>query len=649
MKEKGFIITAVAFVILIVLSACNNEVPSVPEILNVIIEGSNVSLELKQVEKSEFLLSVDALPESLSDGVRFSGSMVTVKVTEPGTHTLYLYAIKRGKLIGTPKTLLIETYKDRLLPPDFKYSLQYGKLRLQLNSRQQGIEDYVVEFSGKTYESKDGAFEFTPAKGSKLELTFYVRRTNGEKSDEKSVLLDLNEDTPPVVSIDLPSPYLGDRIPVVVMDDWDDLGNLKIESDVDGLPLLFDGKYLIPLFTLPAGKHTLSIEVTDNGKNVSATKFELHVVKKFSTRVPTLYIEEGGAFRKASWQSDVNDLELEHFYQGQWRVLTRLKGEERFMKIKKEWISDGGDVYRIRAIATDSRYLPSIPVYAKKESVRRLTSENILSLYGDDVLFSAGNNYRFLGNVAVWEGKLLRVEPSVTCTFSRGGRLLVKGTMEMDGRKGRISLTSHTMFSEIKIERGGIFIARGVDFKNVSIEAKDAAIIVLDDCNIQGNTRISASSVQIYNSTLRGEISFDTIQEFYVLSSQLQTDSINFSNIKRGTVVNSILEASEVSVQDSVMEFLDTRLKTQNLWIKSLSSAGFSSGTLWVSKINVNNASELYLEEIVVSDKEAPVVVESFSRIVVVNSECCASKTSVDDTSEIMIYNSGDRSVQRIR
>jgi len=649
MKEKNVIIIITVFTILLVLTACNNKVSSIPEILNVIIEGSNVSLELKQVEKSEFLLSVDTLPESLSDGIRFSGSMVTVKVTEPGTHTLYLYVVKRGKLIGTPKTLVVETYENRLLPPEFNYSLLYGKLRVQLSSRQLGIESYVVELNGVTYESKNGTFEFTPVKGDKLELGFYVQRTNGEKSDKKRVLLDLSEDTPPTVRIKLPSPYTGDRIPMVVFDDWDDSEDIKVESNADGLPLLFDGKYLIPLFTLPAGDHILNIKVTDNGKNVSTTKFEIHVVKKFSTRVPTLYIEEGGAFRKASWQSDVKELELEHFSQGLWRVLTRLKGEQRFMKIKKEWISDGGDLYRITALATDARYLPSIPVFAKKESVRRLTSENILSLYGDDVLFSAGNTYRFLGNVAVWEGKLLRVEPSVTCTFSRGGKLLVKGTMEVDGRKGRISFTSHTAFSEIKVERGGIFIARGVDFKNVSIDARDAAIIVLDDCNIQGNVKISASSVQIYNSTLRGEISFDSIQEFYLLSSQLQTDSLNFSNIKKSTVVNSTLEASEVTVQDSIVQFFDAMFKTQTMWIRSLSSVNLSFGNLSVSNIHVSNASKLYLEGVEVSDNEVPAVVESFSRIIVVNSECCASETSVDDTSEIVIYNSGDRSVQRIR
>ncbi len=172
MKEKNVIIIITVFTILLVLTACNNKVSSIPEILNVIIEGSNVSLELKQVEKSEFLLSVDTLPESLSDGIRFSGSMVTVKVTEPGTHTLYLYVVKRGKLIGTPKTLVVETYENRLLPPEFNYSLLYGKLRVQLSSRQLGIESYVVELNGVTYESKNGTFEFTPVKGDKLELGF---------------------------------------------------------------------------------------------------------------------------------------------------------------------------------------------------------------------------------------------------------------------------------------------------------------------------------------------------------------------------------------------------------------------------------------------------------------------------------------------
>ena len=73
-----------------------------------------------------------------------------------------------------------------------------------------------------------------------------------------------------------------------------------------------------------------------------------------------------------------------------------------------------------------------------------------------------------------------------------------------------------------------------------------------------------------------------------------------------------------------------------------------SSCNLLTDEVYVSNASELYLEKIRFLNDEMSKIAESFSRIIVVNSECCASETSVDDTSEIILYNGG-KDVQRIR
>ncbi|MFW6119689.1 MAG: hypothetical protein ACOC80_02145, partial [Petrotogales bacterium] len=500
-KTRSILLSTVLFFILLTVSCSKNEYVMIVD--GVTVEGSectfNLSTEEEITKNLNVLLTEDHEPETADDGYIYKNLQFTHTFTEPGTRTVYLTFVNKDRLVSQPLNHTIEILKMARLS-HLEYQLENGILEIHIFPKLDNMV-YTIEINGTTYESSIGELNI-PVKNEDIVIKASAIKNNEVKYGSiKTTISDVDE--PPRVSI--PSPengYNGKWIPFHIKDDWDNKKDLTIRAEVNEISLLYNDEKLFPKHEIPEGDYTLKASVIDTSGNVCKISKNIRISKTFEEHIPELYIEEGGYFRIASWKNVDNNtnVKIERFENGKWEEIIKTKDHSP-LRISSEFVSESkGDLYRLSLASTKTHYLPSVPVYAKSEPLRRLTSTYVLSLMGADTLFSAGEEYHLQGRIAVGEKKHLRIEPEVSVRIGRGSSLLVNGSIEMDGRRGRINFISLASSGGIHVGSGGVMLARNVDFGNTSITGEEGSVIILEDCNINNSLDFLGKYLQIYNS-----------------------------------------------------------------------------------------------------------------------------------------------------
>ncbi|MGC9384335.1 MAG: hypothetical protein ACP5D6_07035, partial [Kosmotogaceae bacterium] len=492
---------------------------------DVTVDGTECTFILKtegsNVDNVSVLFTVDHEPSTAQDGYLYDKLNFTHTFTEPGTKTVYLTLLKDKKIITESQKYTMKTFsKERLT--HLEYQLENGVLMIDVFPKLENTV-YSIELNGDFYENSTGEF-IVPVNKENISIKATAVRNDELKFGGISLTVAASNDEPPEIFIPLPeNGYNGKWIPFNINDDWDKYENLTIKAKIDGIPLLFNESRLFPEYEIPEGNHTLKASVTDSNGNMKTISKEIKIVKTFEENVPELYIEEGGYFRIASWKNVEPDTEvkIERFKNGNWKEIIKTEDDSP-MRISAEYVSENkGDLYRISLASTKTQYIPSVPVFAKSEPLRRLTSTYVLSLMGADTLFSAGEDYYLQGRIAVGENKHLRIEPEVTVKIGRGSSLLVNGSIEMDGRRGKISFISLASSDGIRIGSGGLMLARNVDFGNTNIVGDKGSIIILDNCSINGLLDFSGEYLQIYNSSLDNGLNIENSVDSVIYNSEI--------------------------------------------------------------------------------------------------------------------------------
>jgi len=630
---------------LIVVGACNYFSGYNLTIDNITLDATrcnySVTVTGQKQKKPDILITIGKVPEDSKDGIITQSETGEFFIDEDGTITLYFTLISGRRFLSTPLATTVRVYNSTLEAPSIKEStIRDGNLILSLYSQSEAIMEYRVKIGSKIYTSKSGFFNIPLPTQPKMPIECFSIRKDGVSSKPVKLNIDLYTNEKPSINLLLPQHYDGGKIPAEFHDDWTPPRKLTIEASADGIPLLFDGNALFPLFELPSGRHFIHVKVTDEAGLSTITSLQAVVKKTLLKEIAELYIEEGGTFRKASWKlpSSVNRAVLQVIKAGEWKKIMEI-GSEGSVRIPSEYMSDVGDIYRLSPQEGDMMFLPSVPVFAKLEQSRRVTSSFIVSLYGRDVTLPSGGVYNFQGNIAVKSGSLLRIESSTNINLSRKSTLLVNGVLEIDGRRGEVIISSYGSPAIIHVGKNGTLIARNVDFKNVEIVADSGAVIVFENCKIAADVTLDVSSIQIYGSTINGSLKISNSGELYLFNSYV-SGNFELYGIKKGIFSNTHFNSKKGSISKSIIKLFNSECSAGELYVSSSSHVFFYSSSLKIKKCLIDGASELYVESSeFFCDEE--LTVNNFSRIVIPEKLKDKIQLEKENTSEIFLH-SGD-------
>lgn len=636
-KNKIVFIWLVLFLILILVSCLKNELTIKVE--DVTVDGTECTFVIATEEGSTDDLAVlfteDHEPSSAQDGYIYDRFNFTHTFTETGTKTIYLTLLKDGKIISESLKYTLKTFSKEKLS-QLKYQLKNGVLMINIFPKLENTV-YKVLINDDMYENDTGEFS-VPINRGNINIKATAISNDDTKFESISLTVPASADAPPEITIPLPeNGYDGKWIPFNVKDDWDSNENLTITARIDEIPLFFNDSKLFPKYEIPEGEHTLEASVVDSAGNTVTVNKDIRIFKEFEKNVPELYIEEGGYFRIASWKNVKPDAEvrIEQFDNGNWKEIIKTE-EEGPIRISSEFVSEGkGDLYRISLVSTKTRYLPSVPVFAKSEPLRRLTSTYVLSLAGADTLFGAGEDYYLQGRIAVGEKKHLRIEPEVTVKLGRGSSLLINGSIEMDGRRGRISFVSLASSDGIRIGSGGLMLARNVDFGNTSIVGEKGSVIILDNCNVDNTVVFSGEYLQLYNSTLNGGLSIENSVDSVIYNTGIN-EAFESIRVNNTLIVNSIMNCNT-----GVMIFSEINIYQSTVEMKELSLKNFTTLNLYHSKgvidlTKTNYGSSIYVDTC--NFQESTLSVENISSAVIPKDLKDIISVKTDDKSTLVFY-----------
>lgn len=628
------------------IGACNYFSDYILSVDNITIEATKCSYSVtvtgERQKKPDILITIGQPPANSKDGMIMKSEVGEFFIDRDGTVTIYFTLVSGRRLLSTPLATVVRVFNSPITAPIIKKAaIRDGNIFLSLQGQSEGIKEYKVKIGSYNYFSKSGVFAIPLVSNLDVPIKCFSIREDGAISEPAIANIDLSENKKPSIDLILPEYYDGNKIPLELHDDWTAPEKLIVRAFADDIPLLFDGKALFPLFEIPGGEHLIEIEVIDEAGLSTKSSFQITIKKALLNEIAELYIEEGGTFRIASWKlpSSVQNAVLQVMGAGEWTDIMEI-GFEGSARIPSEYISDMGDIYRLSPRKNDSVFLPSVPVFAKLEQSRRVTSSYIVSLYGKDVTLPSGGVYNFQGNIAVKSGSLLRIESSTSINLSRKSTLLVNGVLEIDGRRGKVTVSSFGSPAIIHIGRKGTFIARNVDFQNVELVADKGAVIVLENCEMNADVMLDVSSAQIYSSNITGSFKINNLNELYIFNSHI-SGSFESGFVKKGIVSNTQFDSKESSLSNSNIKFYNSEFSTGDIDISGSSHVYFYNSSLKVKKGIVNNASELYIEgtEIFCDEK---LFIGNFSRIVMPEKVQDEVQIEKDNTSEVFLYNSGD-------
>ncbi len=584
------------------------------------------------------LVTIGRAPQSPNDGILLEGPEVIFSLPEPGRYDVYLTLVENKRFVSTPAMKAIRVFADRPEMPDLELELVAGTLYVSLSVSDDDIRIYRLIINEKEFSSKSGNFKVEVSRGSDLRLEAFCIREDGSPSDSVRKTLDLSADNPPSVSFDVPSPYTGGVIDVYLEDDWDAVEELHLEVATFNYRFYFNEGMLYPDVELPEGRHTVLATATDSGGNHTSKAVELLVTKTPSDKIPELLIEEG-TFRRAVWNYEAGSLHIQRFTNGFWTDYITPPESTGSAVIPREGMSEKGDFFRLAASSNESLHLPSIPVFAKESQFRRFTAENIVSFMGTDALLSTGNHFRLVGNLTVWQGTVVRIEPGVELVFPRGNNLIVSGVLDMDGRQNRISVESSTVTGAITVVSGGSIIARGVDFSRTRLVIKGADVVVLEDCVLADGLRVEgARSVQIYSSKITGGFHLDTVGETYIDNSAIDAETVSFLNSPSVSVSRTRIESAELSVGQSKISFTDSEITATNVAMEHFSATLVLRGNLYASSFRIHSGTSVQLEYPQFLRDEATVNLSHFSRLTYSKNLSEQLKISADKTSSAVEF-----------
>jgi hypothetical protein len=608
-------------------------------IKDVIVDGTEctfiLTTEERNVDDIDVLLTVDHKPSTAQDGYLYDKLNFTHTFTEPGTKTVFLTLIKDKKMITESLKYTLKTFfKEKL--SHLEYQLKNGVLVVDIFPKLENTV-YSVDVNGNLYENYTGKFSIPVCKEN-ISIKATAVRNDKLKFEGISLTVPASDDKTPEIFIPLPeNGYNGKWIPFDVNDDWDKHDDLIIKAKIDGIPLLFNDCRLFPAYEIPEGRHTLKASVTDSDGNVKTINKEIEIVKTFEENVPELYIEEGGYFRIASWKNVEPDTEvkIERFKNGNWEEIMKTEDDSP-TRISAEFVSENkGDLYRISIASTKTHYLPSVPVFAKSEPLRRLTSTYVLSLMGADTLFSAGEDYYLQGRIAVGENKHLRIEPEVTVKIGRGSSLLVNGSIEMDGRRGKISFISLASSDGIRVGSGGLMLARNVDFGNTNIVGDKGSIIILDNCSINGLLDFSGEYLQIYNSSLDEGLNIENSVDSVIYNSEIYNGFENMY-VKNALIVNSNIKCNTGTMVFSKMNIYQSTIELSELSLRNFSALNLYHNNCMADLIKINSGSSIYIDTC--DFQKASLSIEKISRAVIPEKLKDILSVEMDDKSTLIFY-----------
>ncbi len=593
----------------------------------------NLSLEIKEIitdlttikvvydftpslgRNPSLLVTEGRVPQSTSDGILLDGPDPTFVLPEAGKYDLYFTLVEKNRFVSPPVAKEVNAFSDKPERPDFDFSIQSGILTVQLSSIDDSITCYFVEYAGSEYSSKDGQFSFEVTRGKEVTLRAWSVRQDGSPSDPIEEILDLSIDNPPEVSLKVPKPYVGNVIQVELADDWDQPEDLEVIASSGDYRFYFNESVLYPEVQLPEGSHFIIVSVIDSSGNMTNKTTPVYVTKTPSPRIPELLIEEG-TFRRAIWQFEDASIKLQRFWNGAW--IDHIVPQEGVSSvvISREGMSERGDFYRIHASSPEHLYIPSIPVFAKESQFRRFTAENVVSFMGSDALLSTGNTFRLVGNLTVWQGTVVRIEPGVEFVFPRGNNLIVSGVLDIDGRQNRVSISSPSVMGTISVTQGGSIIARGVDFSRTRLVVRGANIVVLEDCVLSDGLRIDgARSVQIYSSKILSSFFIGNADEVFIDGSIVNAETITLTHSAFVSISRSDMSADEIVIEQSNVRFIDSSIEAQLSVTERFSAVVMAKCSLSVGAFTILSGSSVQIENPKIMVDESQVSLANFSRL----------------------------------
>ena len=596
--------------------------------------ADNLSLEIKEIitdlttirvvydftpsrgRNPSLLVTVGRVPQSTSDGTLLDGSDPTFDLTEAGKYDLYFTLVEKNRFVSPPVKKEVRAFSDKPERPDLEFSIQSGTLNVQLTSKDDSITSYVIDIAGSEYFSQDGQFSYEVTQGEEITITAWSVRQDGSPSDPVEEILDLSIDSPPDVSLKVPKPYVGDVIQVELSDDWDQPEDLEVIASSGDYRFYFNEGVLYPEVELPEGSHFVVVSVIDSSGNMTNKTTPVYVTKTPSPEVPELLIEEG-TFRRAIWQFEDASVKLQRFWNGAWiNHIVPQQGVSSVV-IPREGMSERGDFYRLHASSPESLFIPSIPVFAKESQFRRFTAENVVSFMGSDALLSTGNTFRLVGNLTVWQGTVVRIEPGVELVFPRGNNLIVSGVLDIDGRQNRVSINSPSVMGTISVTQGGSIIARGVDFSRTRLVVRGANIVVLENCVLSDGLRIDgARSVQIYSSKISGSFFINNADEVFVDGSIVNAETVTLSHSAFISISRSDISSDEIVIEQSKLRFLDSSIEARLVATERFSAVLMAKCSLSVGAFRIFSGSSVQIENPRIMVDESQVSLANFSKFV---------------------------------
>ncbi|MFO7881628.1 MAG: hypothetical protein R6U52_03690 [Kosmotogaceae bacterium] len=638
-KEKlKFVITISTIFAIIMLVSCSKKEYTIT-IKDITIDGTKCTFSLNTSDATaddlSVLLTENHKPDAARDGFLYNQMQFTHTFTESGTKTVYLTLVKNDRLVSQSLEHSLEVFHEAKLS-HFEYQLENGVLKISVFPKLNNMI-YTVQINGNSYNNDTGDFSI-PISKEDIDIIISAIQNNELKFGVISKTISTKADEPPKITIPVPeNGYDGKWIPFFVTDDWDRHENLTVMASIYGISMFFIDNKLFPEYEIPEGEHTLEASVIDSFGNISTVSKDIKIVKSFEESIPELYIEEGGYFRIASWKNvEANtEVKIERFKNGNWEEIIQTEDHSP-LRISSEFVSEGkGDLYRLSLASTKTHYLPSVPVFAKSEPLRRLTSTYVLSLMGADTLFGAGEDYYLQGRIAVGETKHLRIEPEVTVKIGRGSSLLVNGSIELDGRRGRISFISLASSDGIRVGSGGVMLARNVDFGNTSIIGEEGSVVILENCNLDTALNFSGTYLQIFDSSLDGGLILKNSDESVIYNVKINESFIS-NNIKNTIFVNSDINCSTGAMDFSKINAYQSTFELEELSVKNVSTLNFYHCDGLVNMLKINNGSKVYIGT---SDfQKGAILVEKISSVVIPEKLRDIINVESDDKSNIVFY-----------
>ena len=591
-------------------------------------------------ERPQILITLDNPPSNAADGILTELTSFAFEIPVAGLHKVYVTLVQGKRFLTSP--ISSEVIIDLTLPypPEINWSMSSGRLHLELYSDgSSNIHGYrLIVDSTEEFFSSSGSFAIDINKGQEYFIQGYALRGNIH-SEPKMIDLLLSEDKPPEIEIALQRPYEGGAIGLTVKDDWDRPEALEVRAFTQehGISLLYDSQRLIPEVPLLEATNTVVIVVTDSSNNTTVKNEVVNVVKKTAEKPPELFIEEG-TVRSAKWEAIDGRVILQKFKGGEWIEISSHDSGIRSSTIPRESLSPEGDIYRLIVEASSEIFLPSIPVFAKESFFRRFSTEFISSLMGMDALLVGGNDYRLYGNIAVRENTVMKVEPGAAITISRSNTLLVGGVLDLEGRRERVKVNPGGSTGTIEISNNGVLIARNVDFSNTRIIARDAALVIMENCTSSAGIEVrGARTVQIYNSEIAGNVLIENVRELYVHSSVFNLDSLKISSSSSAMISQSAIAGVDFDMRNSKLRLVLGKLDFDSVQIRQLSRLSIIDTLVSIGRLVVQEASSVNLE--IMEFVDTPdIVVSTLSRLSMYSETARKTPIKLDAKSTLATY-----------